>query len=263
MKIAFVYYHKYPEIWRDGLWAALQILTQAHDVEMINLFSDSLPELKDYDFVLGWGAINSPADIAIHNAPIKKGLCIAGNVHLPNKNTEQYNVVFYETGWFSPYVQDLPLAIKAFGVNTDIYHPMSIPKVFDVLSVGAFADWKRQHMVTIEDGVRLVVGEIQEDNMDESMRIINDLNSLGVGTMDMVPPEKLAILYNMSTMVYIPADINGGGERAVWEAKVCGCDVKVENDNPKLKELLYSDPVGHIKYAEDLDRGIRLAVRRR
>lgn len=259
MKIAFVYYHRYPEIWRDGLWAALEVLRSVHQIDMVNLFDGEAVDLSEHDFILGWGAINSPADLFIQRLPNKKGLCIAGNVFLPNETTNNYDVVFYETDWFSPYVQHLRLAIKAFGVNTDIYHEIKVPKIFDVLSVGAFADWKRQALVTQEDGVRMVIGEIQENNMEESLSIMRVLNSHGVGTMDMVSPDKLAVLYNMSKLVYIPASIYGGGERAVWEAKACGCDVKVEADNPKLKELLYSEPLNHINYAEALERGINLA----
>jgi hypothetical protein len=64
------------------------------------------------------------------------------------------------------------------------------------------------------------------------------------------------MIYQNSKNVYIPANINGGGERAVLEARSCGCNVEVENDNPKLKELVYSKIPSHIDYADNLLKGL-------
>ena len=254
MKIAFVYHHKYPNLWRDGLWAALKVLEDVWEIEYVNLYEGT--EIPECDFVLGWGAFGSPSDLALRDIPTKKGLCIAGNAIPPNDTAINYDILFHETNWYSPVISFHPRIKKAFGINTDIYHQQELPKIIDVLSVGSFSSWKRQELMTLEDGVRLVVGEIQIDNFQESLTIIGNLVSNGVGIMDMVPPESLGILYNMSKMVYIPANIIGGGERAVWEARACGVDVKVENDNPKLKELLYSEVLDHFAYAQSLREGI-------
>ena len=85
-------------------------------------------------------------------------------------------------------------------------------------------------------GDRLCIGEVQKDNLVESMDIISDLVSNDIAVSGMLAPEKLNIIYNLSKTVYLPADVNGGGERSVLEARVCGCNVEVEN--PKLKELV-------------------------
>ena len=105
-------------------------------------------------------------------------------------------------------------------------------------------------------GHKLAIGEIQKDNMQESGRIISDLLTDNIMISDMVPVEQLCKIYNASRRVYIPADINGGGERAVLEARACGRPVEVEFDNPKLRELQNSIIWSHYYYADQLQLGI-------
>ena len=58
--------------------------------------------------------------------------------------------------------------------------------------------------------------------------------------------------------MYIPSTVQGGGERAVLEAKACGVVVRVEEDNPKLKELAaLVDVPGPMKYADGLHRALQ------
>jgi len=89
------------------------------------------------------------------------------------------------------------------------------------------------------------------------MRIIKKLVTNGVIVMPMQEPEFLAKLYRETEVAYIPAEILGGGERAVLEARACGCEVIVENDNAKLKELMYGSIYSHIDYARELEKGLR------
>jgi hypothetical protein len=58
--------------------------------------------------------------------------------------------------------------------------------------------------------------------------------------------------------VYVPDDVLGGGERAVLEARSLGVDVVIEEDNPKLAELLDSPIYDHAYYATQLSFGIGL-----
>jgi len=62
--------------------------------------------------------------------------------------------------------------------------------------------------------------------------------------------------YNRAKIVYIPANIIGGGERAVLEARACGCKVEVEPDNPKLQELLNCPLWDTNYYTDQLVKGI-------
>ncbi|MCL4419168.1 hypothetical protein M1146_03640, partial [Patescibacteria group bacterium] len=99
-------------------------------------------------------------------------------------------------------------------------------------------------------------GQMQRGNMLESMQIVSKLISNSVCVSDSVFPDVLAKMYNSSAQVYIPADINGGGERAVLEARACGRTVEVEFDNPKLKELLKVPVWDEHYYADQLKEGI-------
>ena len=46
-KILFVYYHKYPNLWKDGLWAALKLLEKDFNVVFFNLAEEKLPMFTD------------------------------------------------------------------------------------------------------------------------------------------------------------------------------------------------------------------------
>jgi hypothetical protein len=241
MKILFVYYHKNPEYWKDGLWWSIKELSKKEDVTWLNLAHqyDGV-NLSGFDFILGWGAFGSLADLFLRGMiGKKKGLCLGGNA-LPVPNyAENYNVIFYETDWIKEnYLKDVKTKlVKAFGVNTEIFNSFSSDVIWDYLSVGSFSYWKRHDKLKDKIGTKLCIGEVQKDNLVESMDIISDLVTNDIAVSGMVSPEKLNLIYNLTETVYIPADINGGGERAVLEARSCGCKVEIE-DNPKLKELL-------------------------
>lgn len=175
-KLLFVYDHKYPEYWMDGLWAALRLLEEDFTLTMINL-QDTDVEWdvwqKDWDFILGWGAFGSPVDQEMQKIKNKKGLCIAGNATLPT-GADNYDVLFYETKWYRPQINFHKNIVHAFGVNTDIFFKPNItmPIIWDYIGVGAFASWKRWDKMLQKKGNRLVVGEVQEDNQSESLDLV-------------------------------------------------------------------------------------------
>jgi len=258
MKLLFVHDSKY-EV-KDGLWAALNLLEkQGFEIVRVNLQQGTPREY--FDFTLGWGGFNSPVDKILQSeCKGKKGLCIAGNAFSP-VGQDNYDVLFYETEWYLPQIQHHKNVVRAFGINSDIYKPiLDAIKIWDWVSVGAFALWKRQHLLKNKGGYKLAIGEIQKNNISESVDIIGDLLYNQIMIPDMVEPEKLAMIYNSADKIFIPADINGGGERAVLEAQACGVPVEVENDNPKLKELLTWTERGRIPdqywYADQLKCGI-------
>lgn len=261
MNILFIYDHKYPELWKDGLWAALKLLKKdGFYIDFLNLENELITD-KHYDFYLGWGAFNSPVDRLMQEdakkyPKSKRGLCIAGN-SFPPDSQDIYSVLFYETEWYLPQIMSHRNVLHAFGINADIYVPEVDPIfIWDWLTVGAFAEWKRQIKLVEKGGYRLAVGEVQKENWQESSRIITSLLTNEIMVSDMVDAKQLAKLYNASERVYIPADINGGGERAVLEARACGRPVEVEFDNPKLKELLKTPVWDHFYYFDQLKKGI-------
>lgn len=261
--------------WRDGLWAALNLLESNFNIIRRNLYNIeySFHDHEQFDFVLGWGGFNSLVDKNVKTMPWKKGLCLGG-YGFPARGIENYDVIFYETEWSKKWIKEnsdspnIPRLIHAFGINADIfwknsgYDYLKDKEIWDYVSVGAFSSWKRQEKIIDKSGSRLVIGEIQKGNLHESMDIVHNLLLNGVMVSPEASPEILVKMYCSTKKVYIPATTLGGGERAVLEARACGCDVEVELDNPKLQELLVSPIWNHKYYAEQLQKGIYEALSR-
>lgn len=262
--VLFVYAHEHPGLWRDGLWAALELLKDEFLIEKLNLHGVrrmNRAEVPRADVYLGWGAFGSAQDQMVRSLSGKKGLLIAGNL-VPPLRTGDYDVLFYETKWYKPQLRGHPNIVHAFGVNTDIY---SKPKekqelVWDYIGVGAYAKWKRWERMAEKEGRKLVIGQYQRSNEVESREVMAALVKGGVMVADQVHPQELVKLLWRSKRAYIPAMLVGGGERSVLEARACGLEVEVENDNPKLGELLNSEIYDHKYYAGRLRRGIELII---
>lgn len=277
-KILFVYDIPDENYWKDGLWAAVELLKKDFEVFKLNLSNPSIDrDLPSWpDFVLGWGAFNSPVEHYVSQfnsrGRIKKGLCLGG--YSPYSG-QKYDILFYEVeNWSKNWLNEHEYKGKtkhAFGINTDIFKPLNkmtvenqgdysvkdwYPKIWDYLTVGAFAYWKRQELLLQKEGSKIAVGQIQQDNLSESLDIIGNLIVGRCGILDMVIPTQLAQLYNLSKTCYIPATIFGGGERAILEARACGIDIEVQPDNQKLQELITSPIYSHLDYAKALKKGI-------
>jgi glycosyltransferase involved in cell wall biosynthesis len=257
--ILFVYDIANTTHWRDGLWAALELLQKDFDILHWNLANGrELPfALDHFDFILGWSSLDGEIAHLMRKLKQPHGLCIGGYEFEPS-HLDHFNVLFYETEWYAnaELKHRHPNCVHAFGINTDIFKPIKTEKIWDYLTVGSFSAWKRQLNILKKEGNRMAVGHIQAGNMDESFDIISQLLVYGCGVQGETAPEILAEYINASKFVYIPATISGGGERSVLEARACGIPVEIEDDNPKLKELLTSPIWDHHYYADQLKKGI-------
>ena len=248
LEINFIFQGREDEMVHDGLWAALKLLENSYQVNYNGK--------GKADFTLGWGGFQSEVDEYVRAQQGPKGLCIGGNAFAP-ENMFDYDVLFYETEWYRPNIEKHPNIYHAFGINGDIFkYQHTRKKYWDWLGVGAFASWKRWDKMTFRKGRRLVVGHYQEDNEDESIEIVKTLLRNGVMVSPKVTSEEIVNLYYASQRIYIPANIMGGGERAVWEARACGCPVIVEEDNPKLLEMTENVVRDHLYYYKQLVKGI-------
>lgn len=258
-KILFLYENNTNLVIEDGLHAALNALEKSFKIKRVNIAHEFEFD-KDCDFVLGHGAFGSRVDILLQSHDGKKGLCIGGNVN--RYSGQKYDVMFYETKWSRDYL-DLKysdaLLVHAFGFNGNIYFNDIEQQVRDVdyLGVGAFAKWKRWEKFLDKKGFRRVIGEFQKNNPTESQEIWDMLEADGVICKDVMCAARLAIEYNRAKTVYIPADINGGGERAILEARACGCKVEIEPDNPKLLEVINMPLWTDLDYAKKLKEGLQ------
>jgi glycosyltransferase involved in cell wall biosynthesis len=208
------------------------------------------------DFVLvkanwGWG----PDQLLRKDYPdlsTKKGLMISGVSDPPVlSEMEYYDVLYYETEWYKPKVSNHSKTIHAFGVDTRAMKPLEEEVFYDVISVGKFRRYKRYHKLLNKNGRVIAIGDMSSSGGN----IIEKLRGGGVEVRGFVDYEELARLLNMSKLCYIPARLDGGGERAVLESRACGTPVEVEDDNPKLKELLDVPVWDHVYYSEQLEKG--------
>lgn len=249
--------------WKDGLWAALQILEKEFDISYWNkaILAKFPADLEHFDFVLGWSSFDGEIAHLMRNLKVPHGLCIGGYMFEPH-NINHFDVLFAESNWYA----DAELKPRhnnvriAFGVNTDIFKPLGTEKLWDYTTIGAFSAWKRQLLLLKKEGNRFAVGQIQENNMDESFDIISQLLAYGVTIQGEVSPEILCQYINASKVIYLPATISGGSERSVWEAKACGIPVEIEIDNPKLQEFVDTNVKNHIQYAQALREGIESVI---
>lgn len=290
LKLLFVYNIEDENLWKDGLWAAVNLLGKEFEVTKWNIAGLSGEVTKQFpspDFILGWGAFGSPVEQLLQGMIDKRGekkykvgLCIGGYSTPTVEQINAFDILFVETNWSKEWLEKIspkqhPPIYHAFGINNDIFKPLGSTisvtgedviqvsesrKLWDYLTVGAFSLWKRQDKICAKNGSRMAIGQIQRGNLNESIEIIGNLLLGHCGVSDMVLPEQLANFYHASRNVYIPAELNGGGERAVLEARACGIPVEIEPDNPKLEELLTSDIWTYEYYANQLKEGILSCV---
>lgn len=263
MKLLFVHEQKDLSWWQDGLARALKELEKEFKVDYFNPHLETPPK-KTYDFVFGIGSFSSVVAEFLKDVEGKKGLYVAGcSAPIPSW-ASRFDVIWYENDWvLKNYLDELrrfsldTQFILCFGVNTEIYRDLNLKREIDLLGVGALAYWKRWHEFIGRPGVKLIIGEYQKDNEVESNDIATALLRNGIGVMPVVSAQKLAYFYNLTQKVYVPASIIGGGERAVLEARACGCQIEIEPDNPKLEEYLNWTPLPDHKWcAERLKEGI-------
>lgn len=249
------------QCWNDGFVGAMQILSAHWEIDWIHAGSRMPVNLfRRYDAILvksNWGWI---VDSKIQKwKPFISSPCflvLSGS--LPPTDPEKiktYTHVFYESRWYETFRRSFASSSYAFGVNTDVYSPGKREKKWDIIGVGALKSCKRWDRLAERPGRKLVVGDTSGREA-EAIRL--RLEGKGVEVRGFQSPETLRELMLASHKAYIPAEIQGGGERAVWEARACGIPIEVEADNPKLKEFLSGPVLSHRDYAQALHEKLKI-----
>jgi glycosyltransferase involved in cell wall biosynthesis len=267
MKIAFIWQGfdgRYKYAWRDGLYAAMQLIEKEHEVKYFDFPLQSMEEFNP-DVVLYW---ESPLTLKGENArnyqsvldlPYKKALLFAGG---PVKQDLCYgfDLYFVESKINEEEFQALGLPWKrAFGVNTQIMKPMQLEKKWDGILHATFAGWKRHELFADALGDKgLAVGRVQDSDRNGYNRCVER----GVEVVDEQVPEELAKLINQSHVVVNTAEYWGGGQRCTLEAMACGIPVIVMSDSPKNMEYVVESGAGYgcDPRVEEIQRRIQAIV---
>ena len=254
----------------DGFTAAMEIGAQRHEVRWLNVhpyaagWREREALLLDADFVLVrsdwlWLPAQS-ADRALRGRTTPVGLLIAGSTMPPPRTRMlRYDVLFYETPWYAQFVVDHPYAVQAFGVDTRVMRNLGrrdADRSYDWVFVGRLAPFKRPERLIGMPGRRLAIGDLGVHRPEIEQALRDD----GVEVLDQRSHEELAAIYNDTRGVFVPCELQGGGERAVLEGRACGCRVEIADDNPKLASLLECPIWSHEEYAERLVEAIEAVV---
>lgn len=230
--------------WKDGLYAAMQIIEKQHTVT----YNEPFDDITDVDIILYWEApttINGQNQThynKVRNNPIKKALLFAGGP-LQKEWVEGFDHIFVESKINAEECEKLGLSHStAFGINDKIFKPLNVPKVFNAIHHGASSSWKRQWLMAESISNTVICGRYQEEDpepFDRSRRA-------GTLILPQLPQELVACMINASRCLAQTSEFWGGGQRATLEAMACGVPVIVMTDSPKNIEYVEESGFGEI-----------------
>lgn len=246
--------------WQDGLYAAMKLLEQEHEVKYFDFPLKDIHEFKP-DIVLYWEApvTNKGRDadnwFSVCALPYKKALLFAGGP-LKAIDVKDFDLVFVESLINEEDCEREGIPYKrAFGVNTQIMKPIDTPKLYDGFMQATFADWKRHTLFAQALGDKgAVAGRKQEHDLNG----YNECVKRKVTIFDEQPAEEVAKLINQSYAVVNTSEYWGGGQRCTLEAMACGVPVIVMADSPKNREFVEESNGGLVVVPDEVQ--IRAAV---
>lgn len=256
------------KLWRDGFTAAMELLRSRFETRCLNLHPDApgrqeaVERLGDCDVVLAKSNWNWIVDRLVRRRLGRSrpptALMISGTAPPPRRRRMRfYDLLFYETPWYEPQIARHPRRVHAFGVDTRVMRPApGVERDVDWLSVGALRPYKRHELLLGLAGRRVVVG----DGAGGDPGAAGALREDGIELRDYCSYEELAGWYRRAHNVLVGATTQGGGERALLEARACGARIHVPSDNPKLSALATAPVWDHRYYAGRLGEGLRELV---
>jgi len=258
--------------WNDGFIAALRELAQrGHRISFVNAHCDDAVDAfaarhGDADVVLaksnwGWIVDRFVRRHTTRAAPARAIMVSGISDPISYRRGRFYDTVFYQTEWYRHRLSERLHLVHAYGINTKAMHPPADPveAEWDWLYVGALTANRRPDRLLDKTGRRLAVGDVSSS----TPTLVDRLREGGVVVRDYVPYDELRSLYWSAERLYVPAALDGGGERQLMEAIACGRPVEVEPDNPKLAEVVAKAASWTEAYfADQLERGLTEAVER-
>lgn len=235
--------------WNDGLKKAMELIATEHDVT----YHEPSESIKDVDVILYWEA---PCTILgkdklhylnILTNPLPKCLLFAGGP-IKKEWIDGFDLVFIESQINADECEKLGVPHRtAFGVNTDIFFPQKLTKIYDGIHQATCASWKRLDLFAKalkEKGV--VCGRDQETDPNGFI----ECRKQGVTLLPEQSYTAVANLLNQSHTMVQTSEFWGGGQRATLEAMSVGTPVICMSDSPKNCEFVEESEFGLVVHPE-------------
>lgn len=245
--------------WKDGFTEGIALYQEKYDITWINLSQEhpTIEKINSFDFLLVkscWGWIVDDFVQNLEGLEIPRGIVVSCSKKPKSKRSLfNYDIVYYQTYWYRKYLKHHPNIVQAFGINANDFYPIECEKDIDFLGIGLLTAYKRFHLFKEKQGKRVVVGAF---TASDSLDIKSDLEKNNIECITYVSQSDLNLLINRSKNIYLPCEIDGGGERALLESRSAGTPVIIEDDNPKLSGLLRSPLWTHQHYGKQIFDGI-------
>lgn len=221
-----------PQI-HDGLMSALDLINAMPEYHVDWFLEDDVPD-DSYDWIMPWGVSSIQFNYTIDKYKCKKALFCAGHAD-DTVNLKKFDVVFVESPMILEHLRPHCWRIElAFGVNTDEYKPLDVPKMIDAVYPATYSGWKRQQLFAEALKHRgMCFGVMQPDGMEYYRHCVHSGTMALVGLM---PQQLMNFMYNVSRTCVITSW--HGSERTALEALACNLPVVVTNDNVLTCSLL-------------------------
>ena len=209
------------------------------------------------------------SDMANHFIQLKKQQKInkliihnSGNVDFVKIETlNQFDLIYYETlyTYRNSHLRNHVNNLRAFGVNTDIFRCKNLTKKYDYIWVGSINDHLKRFTKISELAQKgskiLMIGNIYTP--EDKFKLDNMISQgFEISVKSRCNLDELSYYYNISKCLLLTQPLYGGGERSLLEAKYCGLEIKIL-DNEKLSELHKEDKKFDIEYyTKQIDKGL-------
>lgn len=263
MRISFIWQGfdgKYG-IWQDGLYAALKILEQNHEVRYYDTTrTNEVLEFKP-DVVLYWESPVTQRGKDAENwnrvcaLPFKKTLMFSGGP-LKAIDVKDFDLVFVESQINEDDCEREGIPYRrAFGVNEKLFTPVPGEKLYDGFMHATFAGWKRHELFADALGSKgAVCGRRQPFDDNGYQACVKQ----GVAIFRELLPEDISKILSQSVSVVNTSDVQGGGQRCTLESMAAGVPVICMSDSPKNREFVLESGAGLV--AEPTKESIRSCI---
>jgi glycosyltransferase involved in cell wall biosynthesis len=209
----------------------------SHDYVELEFSPDPVGALKQWkpDAVLVFADFASASLGELEGCGIPIAMCLTGGrftqyAHVPD-------LVFTESKSYIDWMKSIGVkrVIQAFGTNTELFKPATMPKVWDGFFPATGAAWKRHWLFAEALKERGLVCGWWQPHEPQCLEVCI---KNGCCVLHHQMPESLYYLYNMARTVVITSEDVGGSQRSVLEAMAMNIPVIVMADSTMTTEYV-------------------------